>query len=163
MASVKPKPKATEQSDDSNINAINTATTTSLSGTCDLQYQLGLCQEGNLYMRIHSSSGSGIYSDKWISLDRAWDCLAEWEFGAVTALALFPLWRHRSINTAGFILSVLVSLGLLTSSAAKQRHWELVSDDQYQSTVKALLKEHQSKHQPKPHTNTRKRKAKAAA
>ncbi len=159
MASTKPKSNATEQSDDSNIKAILTATTTSLSGACDLQYQLGLCKEGNLYMRIHSSSGSGIYSDKWVSLDRAWACLKEWEFGAVTALALFPLWRHRSINTAGFILSVLVSLGLLTASSEKQRHWELVSDDQYQSTVKGLLKEHQ----PKSHTNARKRKSKAAA
>jgi hypothetical protein len=131
-----------KQTVDTTYKVIVTASTTSLSSTCDLKYQLGLSDSGDLGARIHSSSGTGFYSHQWISLDEAWKCLTDWDHGPVTALALFPLWKYRSINTAGFILAMLVSLELLTPSEEKKRHWDLVSEDQYQATVQALMKQH---------------------
>jgi hypothetical protein len=131
-----------KQAESGSYKIIKTATTPSLSGACDLQYQLRLSESGDLCLRIHSSTGTGLYSRQWISLDEAWKCLTDWDHGPVTALALFPLWKYRSINTAGFVLAVLVSLELLTPSEEKKRHWDLASEDQYQATVQALIKQH---------------------
>jgi hypothetical protein len=131
-----------KQAEGNNYKIIKTATTQSLSGACDLEYQLGLSESGDRCLRINSSTGTGLYSHQWISLDEAWKCLTDWDHGPVTALALFPLWKYRSINTAGFVLAILASLELLTTSEEKKRHWDLVSEDQYQATVQALMKQH---------------------
>ena len=144
MTSSIPTPNATEQSDNSNIQVILTTTTPSLSGACDLKYQLGLCIKSNLHLRIHFSSGNGYYSRNWVSLDTLWRCLSDWEHGTITALALFSLWPFRSINTAGYILRSLIDLGLLTPSTEKPRHWNLVSENQYQSIMTDLKASHSS-------------------
>ena len=156
MTSSTPTPNATEQSDNSNITATLTNCTTSLSGSCELQYQLGFCPDDDLYIRINSSTGNGFYCRNWVSVDALWSHLSEWPHDTVTSLSLFKFkaWEFRSINTAGYALRALIDLGLLTASTEKQRHWDLVSEDQYQATVADLKK---------AHSPSRKGKAEAAA
>jgi hypothetical protein len=159
MTSSTPIPDAIEQPDNTNIKTIHAISTPSLSGSCDLETQLGISKDGNLYLRINSSTGNGLYSRQWLSLDQAWSCLSDWEHGTITALSLFPLWEFRSINTAGYILKILIELGLLTPSREKPHHWDLASEEQYRATVVDLKKKHQSP----PHSSSRKGKVNAAA
>ena len=139
-----------KQAEGNNYKILKTATTPSLSGACDLQYQLGLNESGDLAIRIHSSSGTGLYSHQWISLNGSWQCLNDWDHGPVTAMALFPIFRNRSVNTAGYSLSVMASLGLLTPSKEKTRHFDLVDDDRFAAIVADLKATHSSPRKRKP-------------
>jgi hypothetical protein len=139
-----------KQAKSDNYKILLTASTTSLSGACDLQYQLGLSESGDLCIRIHSSTGTGLFSRQWQPLDETWKCLMDWRHGPVTALAMFPLWRNRSVNTAGYTLSVLLSLGLLTPSQEKPRHFDLVDDDRFAATVADLKATHSTPRKRKP-------------
>jgi hypothetical protein len=151
------KSKPTTATEDTTYKVIATATTTSLSGACDLKYQLGLSDSGDLGARIHSSSGTGLYSRQWISLDEAWQCLTDWEHGPVTALALFPMYRNQSVNTPAYVTAVLLDIGLLTPSQEKPRHFDLIDDDRFAATVADLKATHSTPRKAKP-----KVKAKAA-
>jgi hypothetical protein len=139
-----------KQAEGNSYKIILTVSTTSLSGSCDLQIQLGLSDSGDLYLRIYSSTGTGLYSRQWISLDEAWQCLTDWPHGPVTAMALFPMFRNRSVNTAGYTLSVLLSLGLLTPSQEKTRHFDLVDDDRFAAIVADLNATHSTPAKRKP-------------
>jgi hypothetical protein len=131
------KPASTKPADKDSKEIILTKTISNLSGTADLEFQLAK-EAGNLYLRISNNQGKGMYSRNWISVKDLWDCLIAWPHGTITALALFPLWKHRSINTAGFIMAVLVTLKLLTPSQEKKRHYTLVTADQFLETVASL-------------------------
>lgn len=159
MTSSTSTPNATEQSGNSDIRVVHTIRTPSLSGTCDLEAQLGLCDTGILHIRISSSTGNGYYCRNWVGLDKLWSHLSDWPHDTITALSLFPIWEFRSINTAGYILKVLIDLGLLNPSTEKQRHWDLVSEEKFQAIVADL----KAKHQSKSHSPAGKRKAKTTA
>jgi hypothetical protein len=142
--------KSNTATEDTTYKVIVTASTASLSGACVLEYQLGLSESGDLGARIHSSSGTGIYCRQWSSLDELWSCLTDWSHGPISAIALFPMYRNRSINTPGYQTSVLADIGLLTPSQEKPRHFDLVDDDRFAAIVADLKATHSTPRKAKP-------------
>jgi hypothetical protein len=88
----------------------------SLSGLCVLQgaigYEVGTTDR--LHIRIMESDGKGKFNSCWWSLAEIEKALSKVpEQDAFKAPALAPVFAGRSVNTMFFVISALVSTGLL--------------------------------------------------
>jgi len=148
-ASTKPS-NVNKQEEPNSYKIVLTTSTRSLSGSCDLQYQLSLSEYDDLCLRIYSSTGTGLFSRQWISLDEAWKCLTDWDHGPVAAMALFPMFRNQSVNTPAYVTAALLDMSLLTPSKEKARHFDLVDDDRFAAIVADLKAKHKQPSKRKP-------------
>lgn len=88
----------------------------SLSGLCVLQAAIGyeVGTKDRLFIRITESNGMGKFNSCWWSLAEIEKALAKVpEQDAFKAPALAPVFAGRSVNTMFFVISALVSIGLL--------------------------------------------------
>jgi len=121
----------------------------SLSGRSSLTYHIGcrndrLGKDGpefieGISFRIHHNSGSGLFSDQWvsvISLKPIFD--KEKSQDAVTSASLSSVFTGSSVNTAGFILAVLKAEGLVVHMPEKRRYYQCASTDQFFAATKIL-------------------------
>jgi hypothetical protein len=111
----------TKESIDAALNAPHIATAKvftckSLSGLCTLQAAIGyeVGTTDRLYIRITESNGMGKFNTSWWSLAEIEKALAKVpEHEAFKAPALASVFAGRSVNTMFFVISALVSTGLL--------------------------------------------------
>lgn len=107
------------------IQEIYTGECPSLSGQSTLTYAIGRHPEDqSLYLRIVANSGGGMFCDEWAS-GSAIDALVQ-SSTVLISRSMCELHAGRSINTGGFVLSVLKHLGLVRVNAENSRHHELV-------------------------------------
>lgn len=88
----------------------------SLSGLCTLQAAIGyeVGTTDRLYIRIAESNGMGKFNSCWWSLAEIEKALTKVpEKDAFKAPALAPVFAGRSVNTMYFVISALLSIGLL--------------------------------------------------
>jgi hypothetical protein len=107
------------------IQAIHTGECPSLSGQSTLTYAIGRHPEDqSLHLRIVANSGGGMFCDEWTS-GSAIDALVH-SSTVLISRSMCELHAGRSINTGGFVLSVVKHLGLVRVNAENSRHHELV-------------------------------------
>ncbi|MDO8787696.1 MAG: hypothetical protein Q7J42_06465 [Sulfuritalea sp.] len=112
----------------------------SLSGLCVLHAAIGyeVGTTDRLYIRITESNGMGKFNSCWWSLADIEKALAKVpEQDAFKAPALAPVFAGRSVNTLYFVISALLSIGLL-------RRAEPVENGYVRNVPAELLKELQT-------------------
>ena len=107
------------------IQAIHTGECPSLSGQSTLTYVIGRHPEDqSLHLRLVANTGGGMFCDEWAS-GSAIDTLVQ-SSTVLISRSMCELHAGRSINTGGFVLSVLKHLGLVRVNAENSRHHEMV-------------------------------------
>lgn len=107
------------------IEAIYSGECPSLSGQSTLTYAIGRHPEDHsLHLRIVANTGGGMFCDEWAS-GSAIDALVQ-SCSVLISRSMCELHAGRSINTGGFVLSILKHLGLVRVNAENSRHHEMV-------------------------------------
>ncbi|QHE86410.1 hypothetical protein [Hydrogenophaga sp. BPS33] len=83
----------------------------SVSGRSVLTYHLGHIGEREHFIRIHDNTGRGMFARDWIFAKEIDGVIAG--DGPITSSAFRELYAGRSINTGGFLMAVLLGLGVL--------------------------------------------------
>ena len=121
------------------MHIIKTSTCKTLSGKSTLTYQIGTQDDSSVHVRITKNTGGGFFSDEWISLNDIQSVLDEHPEGTpVTSFLLQPLFHGKSVNTPGFVLSVLVHEKLLRPTKGKKRSHEPLAPEDFTSMVEKL-------------------------
>ena len=107
------------------IQEIYTGECPSLSGQSTLTYAIGRHPEDqSLHLRIVTNSGGGMFCDEWASGSDI-DALVQ-SHTVLISRSMCELHSGRSINTGGFVLSVVKHLGLVRVNTENSRHHEMV-------------------------------------
>lgn len=97
----------------------------SLSGQSTLTFAIGRHPEDQtLHLRMVANTGGGMFCDEWAS-GSAIDALVQ-SSSVLISRSMCELHAGRSINTGGFVLSILKHLGLVRVNAENSRHHEMV-------------------------------------
>ena len=122
------------------IHAIHRGECPSLSGQSTLTYAIGRHPEDHsLHLRIVANSGGGMFCDEWAS-GSAIDALVQ-SSTVLISRSMCELHAGRSINTGGFVLSVLKHLGLVRVNAENSRHHELVPGTTFEQVALEAIRE----------------------
>jgi hypothetical protein len=134
---------------DAEMRVLKEAVCPSLSGRSSLTYHIGcrrdlLNKEGSefnegLSFRIHHNTGSGLFSNQWVSVESLKPIFdKEKSEDAVTSASLSAVFAGSSVNTAGFILAVLKAEGLVVHMPEKRRYYQCSSSEQFFIELKKL-------------------------
>lgn len=102
------------------IRILKIGATPSLSGQSTLTYHIG-CTDKEIYLRLTENTSGGLFSKEWVSLGRV-NHLRSGE-QPITSSSLHTLFQGKSINSGGFMLAVLLGLGLVKSIEGKKRSY----------------------------------------
>ena len=134
---------------DDSMRVLSTGTCDTLTGSSRLTYHIGCMPDGEIYLRVHSNTGGGFFSQEWISLRDILTALKKRPDGKpITSILLMPLYRGRSANTPGFLLSVLLHEKLVRSLQGKRRRHELGDPSVFTAKVDKLLSGAEGKAKP---------------
>ena len=111
----------------------------SLSGLSTLSYKIGCKDDKEVYLSIVGNTGKGIFNKDWISLKEI-DSLLATEKGPITSGSLHGLFEGKSSNSAGFVLAVILSEGLLKVSSNNEHHYERIDQKEYRKIIQAYAK-----------------------
>jgi hypothetical protein len=121
----------------SDVRIIEKATCPTLTGKSNVSYHWGSGSEGDLLLRISGNTGGGYFSQEWVPLEAIRKALAK-QPENLSAVALFPLFRGKSVNTPGYLLAVLKHEKLVEPVKGKQRRFQLAGDDVFEEKVRQL-------------------------
>ena len=125
---------------DDTMRVLATGTCDTLSGSSRLTYHIGILPDGEIYLRVHSNTGGGFFSQEWISLQDILTALKKRPDGRpITSILLMPLYRGRSANTPGFLLSVLLHEKVVRSMQGKLRRHQLADPSVFTDKVDKLM------------------------
>ena len=102
---------------------LKTAKCPTLSGKSTLTYHVGKSPSDELFLKVSANTGGGFFNEEWISLDRIREALEKQTEETITAVALYPLFRGKSVNTPAFLLATLKHEKLLKQSKQRQYQW----------------------------------------
>lgn len=111
---------------------IKESTCKSSSGQSTLTYHIGKDQSG-IYFRIYGNTGTGFFSKEWISLADIQEAISKSDKPFTSTVLLYPLFQRKSINTAAFLMAVLLDLGLVKRS---KRCYESVDPSAFMESIK---------------------------
>ena len=149
---------AAEDTQEASITIIKKGTCKNLNGTATIGYHVGLDDTSALCWKIHSNSGNGMFSNRWIVFADIQKALADWPGDLpITSMTLRPL-LPGSINTSSFLLATLVKEGILQQVPDKKRHYQLGDAKPFLAEMGKLKATHSPPGKAKPRA-----KAKAAA
>lgn len=128
------------------LRVLKTATCPSLSGKSKLGYQLGAAVNSEgvctpksaIYIRLNGNTGGGFYNDDWKSVSEIQQLLDKAKL--VTFSTLLPVFKGRSINSAGFTLAALKAEGLVLPAKDNKRSYERADPKAFRIAVEALLR-----------------------
>lgn len=109
----------------------------SLSGTSEITYHLGN-QGGNIHIRLTGNSGNGIFNGYWVPLPKILAVLNDQERPFIWS-ALCPLFEGRSVNSACFLMGILLAEKLVQTSREQPRHYEVCDPEPFMAKVQALM------------------------
>ena len=122
------------------VRVLKIASCPSLSGKSTLTYELGCTTDSEIQLRISANTGGGFFSQEWISLKSIEQILEKTAKGTpITTCALRGLFAGKSVNTAGFILSVLNHVDLVQPLKDKRRCFETIDPGLFVSEITALI------------------------
>ena len=108
----------------------------SLSATSDITYQIGIDQQGTIHLRLTGNSGNGYFNGYWVPLPEILTTLQEAE-GPFIWSALCPLFEGRSVNSACFLMAVLLAEKIVIPSKEKPRRYEMADPKEFMAKVQA--------------------------
>ena len=108
----------------------------SFSGKSRLTYQLGSKTGKDAYIRITGNTGTGFYSQEWISMDDVETCI---KGKAITSTLLFPLFKGKSVNTVFFMLAALNHEEVVQPGGERKRTYEVAHPEYLRAEVKRLF------------------------
>ena len=111
----------------------------SLSGLSTLSYKIGCNNDKEVCLSIVGNTGKGIFNKDWIALEEI-DSLLATEKGPITSGSLKELFDGKSSNSAGFVLAVILSEGLLKISSNNERHYERIDQKEYRKIINSYAK-----------------------
>jgi hypothetical protein len=91
-----------------------------LTGKSKLSYVIGCNDQNDVFIRIAANTGGGFYSGEWVAVKDIETALTKTP-DEVTSLALFKLFKGKSVNSAGFLLAVLKHEGVVETVKGKKR------------------------------------------
>ena len=118
---------------------LKTSECPSLSGSSILTYQIACNNDNEVHVALTGNTGKGIFNKDWISLEEI-DSLLAAEKGAITSGSLKELFDGKSSNSAGFVLAVILSEGLLKISSNNERHYERIDQKEYRKIIQSYNK-----------------------
>ena len=89
------------------MRVLSTGTCDTLSGSSRLTYHIGSLPDGEIYLRVHSNTGGGFFSQEWVALRDILTALKKRPDGRpITSILLNPLFRgqvgqHSGIHDGG--------------------------------------------------------------
>ena len=87
---------------DDTMRVLSTGTCDTLSELQKLTYHIGCMPDGEIYLRVHSNTGGGFFSQEWISLRDILTALKKRPDGKpITSILLNPLFRGQVGQHAG--------------------------------------------------------------
>lgn len=111
-----------------------------LSGKSTLTYHIGITQEGDIKFRVHANTGSGYFSNEWISVTSIQEVLGKLpKRKPITSYVLIDLFNGKSTNTPPFLFAALLQEGLVKRSEVNPRCYEVVDMAGFMSRMNALL------------------------
>ena len=132
------------------MRVLRSANCPSLSGKSKLGYEIGCGPEGDIHLRLSKNTGSGYFSKGWVSWDRVQQVLDKNGAKPITLHTFGPLFKGQSINTAGFLLAVLRSEGLVQVMADKPRCQERLDPGAFLLDIQGLMGSSAASRKKKP-------------
>jgi len=134
---------------DDSMRVLSTGTCETLSGSSKLTYHIGIDPGSEIYLRVHSNTGGGFFSQEWISLRDILTALKKRPDGKpITSILLNSLFRGKSANTPGFMMAVLLHEKVVRSMQVKLRRHELMDTSAFKAKVDKLLSGAEGKAKP---------------
>jgi hypothetical protein len=159
MATSTAKRKSTHSTDDnkeSSITIIKKATCKSLNGTATLDYHIGRDDKSNLHWKIHSNSGNGMFSQEWLAFVDIQKALEAWEKDhPIVSMALYSVYKGKSVNTPSFLLASLVNEGILQQVPDKKRHFQLGDTKAFLASLDKVKVSHTTSAKGKPNAKSK--------
>lgn len=116
------------------IRILKEATCPSLSDKSTLTYHIGSLGTSNIQFRIHANSGNGYFRKEWVPLANLLELINEAE-KPFTWHVFHPLFRGKSVNTAGFLMAALMNEGLVRPL---ERRYERMPPDDFMAGINTL-------------------------
>jgi hypothetical protein len=110
----------------------------SLSGRSTLTYHVGCKNDKSVYVRLYESTGKGNFNKDWIPLAKVEPLLTSKE-KPITSGTLRALFKGKSVNSAGFLLAVLMAEGLIKVSEDGQQRYEHSDTVEFRNSIHTLL------------------------
>lgn len=139
------------------LRILKKATCPSLSGKSKLMYSIGANEKGDVYLAVTGNDGGGFFSTEPISLEAIQQALSK-NPDNISSVALFGLFKGKSVNTPSFMLAVLKHEKLVQPIKGKQRKHELCDPKPFMDRIADLMSG-----RSKPITNRKKAAVKKKA
>jgi len=125
--------------DNPDMRVLKTATCKTISAKSTLTYHVGADTDDEIYLRIHASTGNGIFSGEWISTKDIQAVMEVHPAGTpVTSFLLQPLFHGKSANNSAFLLAILLASKLAYPVKGKKRQLAVVDSDEFTEKVSKL-------------------------
>jgi hypothetical protein len=122
------------------IRILKKANCHTLSGKSKLTYHIGCTAESEIHFRIHSNDGGGGFSKEWVAWQDIQQVLGKVpKDSPITAVALYRLFKGKSVNTPAFLLAVLKHEKLLQPMKGKKRSHELSDAKAFLTNMEKLM------------------------
>ena len=120
------------------VRIIKKGTCPTLSGKSTLTYHWGSSPDNAVLLRVSANTGGGYFSQEWVSLEAIRTALGK-QPENLSAVALFPLFRGKSVNTPGYLLAVLKHEKLVEAVKGKQRRFQMAGEEVFEEKVQQLM------------------------
>ena len=129
-----------EKPEDIKLQILQTTKCQTVSNKSTLNYQIGVDDKNEVYIRVNGNTGGGYFSNEWVSLDNITSILGDVSGEHITSINLIPLFKGKSVNTPGYLLAVLLKEGLLAPfEEGKKRQYVLSGADKFLAKVAKKL------------------------
>ena len=147
------------------ITVLKTGHCESLSGKSRLTYQLGSSEDNEIYARVSSNTGGGLFSKEWVSLKAVQDVLEDNpDDEPLTAFMIQGLFLGKSVNTPAFLMAALVHERWLRVLKGKKRGMEILDTPRFMAKMTKLAATKKTRRpQRKTKKKTTNRRTRAAA
>ncbi|MDO8948573.1 MAG: hypothetical protein Q7U88_15680 [Desulfocapsaceae bacterium] len=129
----------------------------SLSGNSRLTYHIGCSDQGDIQFRLQVNTASGYFSKEWVSLVHMEPILSSEK---ITSGSLRPLFKGKSVNSSGFLFSVLIHEGIV-ERIPQSRSFVRTDPGKFLLAIKALMESDVSLDATQPPTKPIKTKKEA--
>ena len=97
-----------------------------------MEYQIGCARDNSIHILLTANSGAGLFSKGWNPISIPYD-------KPITSGTLHALFKGKSVNTAGFLLSAFIHEGLIKVISEKPCKYERQDTAAFNAGIQALL------------------------
>ncbi len=112
----------------------------SLSGMSRLTYEFGVRGDSEIVMRIVGNTGSGMFSDDWVSANEVLNILRVPLYQeSISSVAFRPLYLGKSVNTPSFLMAALRNEEVIAVHPTLKRGYQVIAVSAFEERVQGLL------------------------